>query len=90
MEQEEMRSFVNATEMPQSMRARVLTLIEHGRPEVMVHNYVVERNADLTVIGTLGRGALFHLLIGGNAPKIVDATPSDVLVVRSPRETPAA
>ncbi len=59
-------------------------MIEHGPPEIMIRNYVVERSADLVVIGTLGRGMLFHLLIGGHAPKIVDATPSDILVVRAP------
>ena len=84
MEQEEIRTFVKETEMPEEVRARVVTLIEHGPPEVMIRNYVVEKSADLTVIGTLGRGMLFHLLIGGHAPKIVDGTPSDILVVRTP------
>ncbi len=86
MEQQEIQSFVKQTEMPDEVRARVVTLIEHGPPEIMMNNYVAEKNADLTVIGTVGRGMLFHLLIGGNAPKIVDSIPSDILVVRSPRD----
>jgi nucleotide-binding universal stress UspA family protein len=65
-------------------RARLITLIEHGPPEIMMHDYVAEQNADLTVIGAAGRGLLFHLLVGGQAPKIVDGMPSDVLVVRRP------
>ncbi len=84
MEHEEIRSFVNETDMPDDVRKRVVTLIEHGPPEIMIRNYVVEKDADLTVIGTLGRGMLFHLLVGGHAPKIVDGTPSDILVVRAP------
>lgn len=84
MEMEEIRSFVAETEIPEPARTHVVTLIEHGPPEIMIRNYVVERSADLVVIGTLGRGMLFHLLIGGHAPKIVDATPSDILVVRAP------
>lgn len=86
MEHAEIRSFVDETDMDEEVRARILTLIEHGPPERMIHTYVVERNADLTVIGALGRGMLFHLLVGGHAPKIVDETPSDILVVRAPPE----
>jgi nucleotide-binding universal stress UspA family protein len=86
MEQEEIRAFVRDTDIPANVRAGVVTLIEHGPPEQMIHKYVVEQNGDLTVIGTVGRGMLFHLLIGGHAPKIVDGTPSDILVVRAPSE----
>ncbi|HYD73348.1 MAG TPA: universal stress protein [Candidatus Binatia bacterium] len=84
MEHAEIQAFVKAAELDENVRSRVLTLIEHGPPEIMMHNYVAERNADLTVIGTVGRGMLFHLLIGGHAPKIVDGVSSDVLVVRYP------
>lgn len=86
MEHEEIRSFVADTELGDDVRTRIMTMIEHGPPEIMIRNYVVEKNADLTVIGTIGRGMLFHLLIGGHAPRIVDGTPSDILVVRAPAE----
>jgi nucleotide-binding universal stress UspA family protein len=86
MEQEEIRAFVQNAELDADARSRVVTLIEHGPPEIMMHNYVTERKADLTVIGTVGRNMLFHLLIGGHAPKIVDGVPSDVLVVRFPND----
>lgn len=81
MEMEEIRAFVAETEMPKSARTQVATLIEHGPPEIMIRNYVIEQNADLVVIGAIGRGMLFQLLIGGKAPKIMDASPSDVLIV---------
>lgn len=84
MEQEEIRAFVQEAGLDANASSRVATLIEHGPPQIMMHNYVAERNADLTVIGTVGRNMLFHLLIGGHAPKIVDGVPSDVLVVRVP------
>lgn len=61
-------------------------MIERGAAESMMRTYALERGADLTVIGTIGTGMLFHLLIGGHAPKIVDTAPNEVLVVRSPRE----
>lgn len=84
MEQEEIKAFVRDADLPENVRADIATLIEHGRPEEMIHKYVVEHNADLTVIGTIGHGILFHVLIGGHAPRIVDGTPSDILVVRAP------
>lgn len=86
MEQEEIRAFVKDAGLDPDVHSRVVTLIEHGPPEVMMHNYVAERGADLTVIGTVGRNTLFHLLIGGHAPKIVDGVQSDVLVVRFPAQ----
>jgi nucleotide-binding universal stress UspA family protein len=69
MEQEEIKAFVNETDVPEQVRNRIVTLIEHGPPEIMIRNYVMEKHADLTVIGALGRGMLFHLLIGGHARK---------------------
>ena len=85
MEAKTMRRFLSETELPEEARARVQSIIEQGPPELMFRRYVEEKGADLTVIGAYGRGLLFHLMIGGNAPRIVDATPSDVLVVRAPR-----
>jgi nucleotide-binding universal stress UspA family protein len=84
MEQEEITAFVRAADIDPKVRAGIVTLIEHGPPDAMIHKYVVEQHADLTVIGTIGRGMLFHLLVGGHAPKIVEGTPSDILVVRAP------
>jgi nucleotide-binding universal stress UspA family protein len=86
MELEEMKTHVNEAVLPPQVRTSLVTLIEHGPPEQMIHKYVVEQNADLTVIGTIGRGMFFHLLIGGHAPRIIDATPSDILVVRAPSD----
>lgn len=83
MEQDEIDAFVRDADIPANVRPRIVKLIEHGPPEMMIHNYVVDQSADLTVIGTVGRGTLFHLLIGGHAAKIVNGTPSDILVVRT-------
>ena len=56
---------------------------EEGPPSVMLGAYVMERKADLTVIGAFERGMLFHLTVRGNGPRIVDEVPGDVLVVRA-------
>jgi nucleotide-binding universal stress UspA family protein len=80
-----MKTFLDAASLSEEARARVHPIIEHGSPEIMFRTFVEERGADLTVIGAFGRGLMFAVLIGGNAQRIVDATPSDVLVVRAPR-----
>lgn len=49
----------------------------------MLKAYVVEQKADLVVIGAYERGMLFHMTVRANGPKIVEAAPSDVLVVRA-------
>ena len=85
METDTIKSFLDEAEIPEEIRARVHPLIEHGPPEGMLRKYVTERDADLVVIGAYSRSLAFHLLIGGTARRIVDAMPSDVLVVRARR-----
>jgi nucleotide-binding universal stress UspA family protein len=76
---------VEESDLPPEARQRVVTMTEHGSPPVMLSRYATERGADLTVIGAYSRSLAFHLLIGGTARRIVDAVPSDVLVVRAER-----
>jgi nucleotide-binding universal stress UspA family protein len=83
MERDTIEAFVAKAGLPEAIRSRVKTLIEHGSPDLMLRDYVEDKEMDLTVIGALGRGALFHFVIGGNTPKIVEAVPSDVLIVRA-------
>ena len=87
MERATIEAFIDDPRLRPEVRERIHTTIEHGPPAAMLSAYVTERGADLTVIGALGRGVLFHVLVGGTARRIVDAVPSDVLVVRaSPEE----
>lgn len=85
MERATIRESLEKASIPDAARARVTTLIERGAPEAMLSNYVRERGADLTVIGTYERGRLFHVVVGGQGPRIVQAVPSDVLMVRADR-----
>lgn len=90
MEKRSIEEFVRDAEIGDRVRSRTRTLIEHGPPDLMLCRYVEEQHADLTVIGAYGRGFLFHLLVGGYTPRIVDSVPSDVLLVRAHRaEAPA-
>ena len=45
--------------------------------------YVLEQGAQLTAIGANARSRLFHIVIRGKGPRIVETVPSDVLVVRA-------
>lgn len=84
MERATIQEFLNTSDIAPGLRERVRTTIEHGPPETMFGRYIEEHDTDLTVIGAFGRGMLFHVLVGGTARRIVDASSSDVLVVRPP------
>jgi len=84
MEMATMQSFLAETPLRPEARAQVLPLVEHGHPEVMLREYVIEKEADLVVIGAFRRGLAFHLLVGGSSRRIVPAVPCDVLLVRAP------
>jgi len=75
--------FVKNAALDDRVRSRIQMLTEHGPADLMLCRYVEEKHADLTVIGAYGRGFLFHLLVGGNTPRIVDTVPSDILLVRA-------
>lgn len=83
LERGAIEDFLADAHLPDPLRQRIKPMIEHGHPEMMLRNYVLEKGADLTVIGALRRGLAFHMLIGGTARRIVQAVPSDILVVRA-------
>lgn len=85
MERSTLKDFADEARLPDGVRERLLPLIEHGPPEVMLSAYVMEHGADLTVVGAYERGLIFHAMVGGKGPRIVEAVPSDVLVVRPKR-----
>ena len=84
MEMATIEAFITSAALPDDVRQQILPLVEHGHPEIMLRNYVLEKDADLTVIGALNRNLAFHILIGGTARRIVQAVPGDILVVRVP------
>lgn len=62
-------------------QARVVLL--HGNPASEITKAAADENVDLVIVGTHGRGALAHILLGSVAEKIVRAAPCPVLTVRS-------
>ena len=83
MEMATMRSFLDDTPLAAEVRERVVPMIEHGHPEIVLRDHVVREEADLVVISAFRRGLAFHLLVGGTSRRIVPAVPSDVLLVRA-------
>jgi nucleotide-binding universal stress UspA family protein len=53
-------------------------------PYVEIVRYAKERNIDLIVMGTHGRGFVAHLLMGSVAESVVRNAPCPVLTVRHP------
>lgn len=60
-------------------------IIEEGPPDALLRDYVHHEGADLVVLGTHGRSALFEVLLGSVAKQILEHLPCDALVVREPQ-----
>lgn len=56
--------------------------IPHGKPFVEIVKLAKEQDVDLIIIGTHGRGAIGHMLLGSVSEKIVRKAPCPVLTVR--------
>ncbi len=58
-------------------------LVSLGSPFVEIIGHAKEHAIDLIVMGTHGRGAIAHALLGGTTEKIVRKAPCAVLTVRA-------
>lgn len=58
--------------------------VRRGHPFVEIVRYAQSEQIDLIVMGTHGRGAMEHLLLGSVAEKVVRKAPCPVLTVRHP------
>ncbi|HUG92514.1 MAG TPA: universal stress protein [Planctomycetaceae bacterium] len=78
------RTALDAWELPDGAAECVVERrFRHGTPPVQIINDAKEQAVDLIVIGTHGRGALAHLLMGSVAERVVRGAPCPVLTVRS-------
>ena len=60
----------------------VVKRVVQGPAFVEIVRYARENDVDLVVVGTHGRGAVAHMLLGSVAEKVVRKAPCPVLVVR--------
>ena len=58
-----------------------------GEPFVEIVRYARTADIDLIVIGSHGRGAVTHVLLGSVAERVIRTAPCPVLTVRSPGRT---
>ncbi len=75
---------------PQLGQAHVLKVIEAGEPARVIAAHAQGAGTELVIVATHGRGALFDLLIGSVARRIVETVETDTLLVRDPRSLLAA
>ena len=69
-------------DVPGAEDIEVERLVLEGPAFVEIVRYGKEQNIDLMVLGTHGRGAIAHMLLGSVAEKVVRKAPCPVLVVR--------
>lgn len=65
------------------LNARTVLLTSNS-PAFTITAYARDENIDLIIMGTHGRGALAHLLMGSVAERVVRTAPCPVLTVRHP------
>ena len=54
-----------------------------GPTAIAIADFAKEKNIDLIIMGTHGRGAMAHLLLGSVAERVVRTAPCPVLTVRT-------
>ena len=62
-------------------------LIEEGEPDRLLHDYAQSRGVDLVAVGAHGHGALYEVVIGSVAHRLLGTLPCDVLLIREPKVT---
>lgn len=82
MERETMETFIEQADLPEQVRPRMQMHVEHGYPETILSKYGSADGTTLTVLGTLRRSLAFRIFIGGDASRIVQTVPGDILIVR--------
>lgn len=85
MEHQAMTSFLDSAALAPGLRERIHTHVEFGHPETMLRDHGLANEVDLVVVGALTRGLAFHMVVGGNAVRIMQNMSGDVLMVRAPR-----
>lgn len=68
----------------QTLRATAVT-VTHATPAAAIVDYARAERIDLIVVGTHGRGAMAHLVMGSVAERVVRTAPCPVLTVRHPQ-----
>ncbi len=71
------------TEHLADLKQEAVTHVTMGRPFAEIIAYAREHDVDLIVMGTHGRGAIAHMLLGSTTEKVVRKAPCAVMTVRA-------
>lgn len=71
--------------VPRTVGANPVVTTRIGSPYTEIVRYAAQQRVDLIVLGTHGRGAIGHLLLGSVAERVVRTAPCPVLTVRHPQ-----
>jgi nucleotide-binding universal stress UspA family protein len=74
------RFIAETPELPKGVPPKVV--LEAGQPETVLSEYSFIHRSDLVVTGTHGRTGILRTAIGSVAERLLEALPSDVLIVR--------
>lgn len=78
------QDFLASAALDPAPREAIRLHVEHGEPVRLTYEYARDHEADLIVLGTHGRSALFDILIGSIARRILETAATDILLVRNP------
>ena len=65
--------------------SQTTTEVREGRPAEVIVDVARQREADLIVVGTHGRGGVAHVVLGSVAERVVRLAPCPVLTVHADR-----
>jgi len=78
------RMFLRTAGLADRPGGKAALVLEHGDPDQRLYEYVTRNDIDLVALGTHGRSAVFHALIGSVARTLIETLPCDGLIVREP------
>lgn len=66
-----------------NLKKKPVTHVSMGRPFSEIITYARDNKIDMIIMGTHGRGAIAHMLLGSTTEKVVRKSPCAVLTVRA-------
>jgi len=83
--EQECADFLQEVEKRSTVWRRPQIQIEYGPPSELLRDLAATNGTDLIVLGSHGRSALFEVVIGSVAKRMIDEVPCDALVIREPQ-----
>lgn len=80
----EAHQFIDALKLSSELRLRTLSILDHADPVRLLRDYVRDHDIELAIIASHGRNALFDLLLGSVAQRMLATVQTDMLIVREP------